>query len=203
METVELAGRLGSDFGFEANQRGRAPASRSGAFVYRRGRYIPLSAIPGATFATLAVAINNRGETADTSVDAAPGNDGELPPGSVNVFVRNRGSDSTKFHGPRGGRVAVFRLTNRGQTTGTYVDAGAVPGPNGLLPPGAVHGFISDRNGRITTFDAPFTYVHAISDINDLGQTVGFYDTPQARAAASCASATERSRRSTSLGPAR
>jgi hypothetical protein len=135
METLGLAGRLGSDLGFEANRRGRAPASRSGAFVYRKGRYIPLSAIPGATFATLTVAINNRGETAGTSVDAAPGNDGQLPPGSVKGFVRNRRGDSTKFNGPRGGRVAVFGLNNRGQTAGTYVDAGAVPGPPASFRP--------------------------------------------------------------------
>jgi hypothetical protein len=178
METVDLASRLGSDLGFEANRRGRAPASRSGAFVYRKGRYIPLSAIPGARFATLTVAINNRGETAGTSVGAAPGNDGQLPPGSVNGFVRNRRGASTKFNGPRGGDVAVFGLNNRGQTTGTYVDAGAVPGPDGLYPPGAVHGFMRARNGRIATFDVPFPYLLGILDINDRGQTVGFYDTP-------------------------
>jgi hypothetical protein len=56
-----------------------------------------------------------------------------------------------------------------------------VPGPDGLLPPGAVHGFVRDRNGRITTFDVPFPYLHGILDINDRGQTVGYYDTPSGR----------------------
>jgi hypothetical protein len=41
-----------------------------------------------------------------------------------------------------------------------------------------VHGFVRDRNGRITTFDVPFPYLHGILDINDRGQTVGHYDTP-------------------------
>jgi hypothetical protein len=59
-----------------------------------------------------------------------------------------------------------------------YTDSGAVPGPDGLLPPGAVHGFVRDRNGQISTFDVPFPYLHAVTDINDRGQTVGFYDTP-------------------------
>jgi hypothetical protein len=74
--------------------------------------------------------------------------------------------------------LTVFGLNNRGQATGVYNDPGAVPGPDGLLPPGAVHGFIRDRNGRITGFDVPFPYLHAISDINDRGETVGYYDTP-------------------------
>jgi probable HAF family extracellular repeat protein len=169
---------LGSRDGPDGSRRGRLPAETSGAFVYRKGRYTPLSAIPGATFGTLTIAINNRGETAGSSIDAVPGNDGQVPPGSINGFVRNRRGDSTKFDGPRGENVVVFGLNNRGQTTGVYTDPGAVPGPNGLLPPGTVHGFVRDRNGRITTLDVPFAYLHGILDINDRGQTVGFYDTP-------------------------
>jgi probable HAF family extracellular repeat protein len=179
--TLDPDGRLevevGSRDGRDARRRGRLPAETSGAFVYRKGRYTPLSAIPGAAFSTLTVAINNRGETAGSSIDAAPGNDGQLPPGSINGFVRNRRGDSTRFDGPRGGNVVVFGLNNRGQTTGVYTDAGAVPGPNDLLPPGAAQGFVRDRNGRITVFDVPFPYLHGILDINDRGQTVGFYDT--------------------------
>jgi probable HAF family extracellular repeat protein len=171
---LELHSRAGAD----ARRRGRPPAETSGAFVYRKGRYIPLNAVPGATFGTLTVAINSRGETAGSSVDAAPGNDGQLPPGSVNGFVRNRRGDTIKFAGPRGENVAVFGLNNRGQTTGVYTDTDAVPGPDGVLPPGAVHGFVRDRNGRIATFDVPFPYLHGVLDINDRGQTVGFYDTP-------------------------
>jgi hypothetical protein len=180
--TLDPDGRLdmepGSRAGPDAGRRGRPSTETSGAFVFRKGRYSPLSAIPGATFATLTVAINNRGETAGSSVDAAPGEDGQLPPGSINGFVRSRRGDSTKFDGPRGENVSVFGLNNRGQTTGVYTDAGAVPGPDGLLPPGAVHGFVRDPNGRISTFDVPFPYLHGVLDINDRGQTVGFYDLP-------------------------
>jgi hypothetical protein len=178
IETIGPAELLGSDLGSAAHRRGKAPTDSSGAFVYRKGRYTPLSAIPGAAFATLTIAINNRGETAGTSVDAVPDDDGQLPPGSRNGFVRDGRGDSTKFDGPGGEDVAVFGLNNRGQTTGVYIDAGTVPGPDGLFPPGAVHGFIRERSGRITSFDVPFPYLHGVLDINDRGQTVGFYDIP-------------------------
>jgi hypothetical protein len=177
IETIGPAELLGSELGSIADRRGKSPTNSSGAFVYRKGRYTPLSTIPGA-FDTLTTALNNRGETAGTFVDAVPGDDGQLPPGSRNGFVRDRRGGSTKFDGPGGEDVAVFGLNNRGQATGVYIDPGAVPGPDGLLPPGAVHGFIRERSGRITGFDVPFPYLHAISDINDRGETVGFYDTP-------------------------
>jgi hypothetical protein len=96
-----------------------------------------------------------------------------------------------------------FGLNNRGQTTGAYFDAGVVPGPNGLYPPGAVHGFVRDRNGRITSFAVPFPYLHGIVDINDRGQTVGFYDTPSGPGGGFLRGRTGRSGRSTSRGPAR
>jgi hypothetical protein len=178
IETIGAAELLGSDLGSMAHRPRKAPTQSSGAFVYRNGRYTPLSAIPGATFATLTVAINNRGETAGTSIDAVPGDDGQLPPGSRNGFVRNGRGDSTKFDGPGGEDVAVFGLNNRGQVVGVYFDPGTAPGPDGLFPPGAVHGFIRERSGRITSFDVPFPYLHGILDINDRGPTVGFYDTP-------------------------
>jgi hypothetical protein len=178
IETLGPADLLGSDLSSRAHRRRKAPTDSSGAFVYRKGRYTPLSAIPGATFGTLTLAINNRGETAGTSLDAVPSDDGQLPPGSQNGFVRNRRGDSTKFDGPGGEDVGVFGLNNRGQAVGVYADPGTARGPNGLLPPGAVHGFIRERSGRITSFDVPFPYLHGILDINDRGQTVGNYDTP-------------------------
>jgi uncharacterized membrane protein len=53
-----------------------------------------------------------------------------------------------------------------------------VEGPDGLFPPGSVHVFIRQPNGRITRFDVPFPYLHDIGDINDRGQIVGYYDDP-------------------------
>jgi hypothetical protein len=116
----------------------RPPAEASGAFIYRKGRYTSLDAIPGA--APLA----------------------GLPDATV-----------AQTH---------FAINDRGETAGYYADA--MPGPDGMLPPGSIHGFIRQRSGRITSFDVPFPYLHDIADINDRGQVVGYYDKPTGGAGA-------------------
>jgi hypothetical protein len=190
IETVGPAGVLGSDFGSEASRRGNAPAGASGAFVYRKGRYGPLGVIPGAapfdhpgfpgaTVSQFHFAINNRGETAGSYADAVPGDDGLFPPGSTHGFVKSRRGDVTTFNVPgERGEILVKGNNNRGQVAGVYADVGTRRGPDGLNPPGSVHGFIRQQNGRITTFDVPFPYLHDIGDINDRGQIVGYYDDP-------------------------
>jgi uncharacterized membrane protein len=190
IERVGLAGLLGSDVGSEAKRRGKAPADPSDAFVYRKGRYTPLDTIPGAAplsdvpgfpdASTLSdtFAINDRGETAGMFADAVAGGDSEVPPGSSHGFVRSRRGDVTSFEVPGAAQVLAKGNNNRGQVVGEYIDAAAMPGPDGLLPPGSVHGFIRRRNGRITTFDVPFRSLHDIGDINDRGQLVGYYDDP-------------------------
>jgi hypothetical protein len=190
IETVGSAGMLGSDLGSEASRRGKAPADSSGAFVYRKGRYRPLGVIPGAaplrdvpgappdaTVSQTHFAINDRGETAGIYADKVP-DDGTVQPGSAHGFVKTRRGGVTSFDVPGASEVLVKGNNNRGQVVGEYVDAGAMPGPDGLFPPGSVHGFIRQRNGRITRFDVPFTYLHDIGDINDRGQIVGYYDDP-------------------------
>jgi hypothetical protein len=190
IERVGLAGLLGSDLGSEAQRRGKAPAGLSGAFVYRNGSYTPLGAIPGAaplsdvpgfpdvTSLSYTFAINSRGETAGTFTDAVPGPDGTVPPGSSHGFVRSRRGDVTSFDVPGAAEVLVKGNDNRGRVVGEYIDAGAVPRPDGLLPPRSTHGFIRRPSGRITTFDVPFRYLHDIGDVNDRGQLVGYYDDP-------------------------
>jgi hypothetical protein len=188
IETVG-AGVLGSDLGPEGLRSGKAPADRSGAFVFRKGRYRPLRLIPGAApfnrpgFPDVTVlqthfAINDRGETAGTYADAAPGPDGLPRPGSVHGFVRNRRGHLTSFDVPGSATLLVKGNNNRGQVVGEYADTEPVRGADGLLPPGSVHGFIRQPNGRITRFDVPFPYLHDIGDINDRGQIVGYYDDP-------------------------
>jgi uncharacterized membrane protein len=189
IEMVGPAGLLGSDLGHDALRPGKAPADRSGAFVYRKGRYRPLRAIPGAAplgdfpgFSDATVfqthfAINDRGETAGIYADKVP-DDGRVQPGSAHGFVKSRRGRVTSFDVPGAAEVLVKGTNNRGQVVGEYVDPGAMPGPDGLLPPGSVHGFIRQSNGRITRFDVPFAYLHDIGDINDRGQIVGYYDDP-------------------------
>jgi hypothetical protein len=190
METVGLGGVLGSDPGFEAKRRGRLPTDSSGAFVYRKGMYGPIGAIPGAapisavpgfpdvTVAQTHFAINDRGETAGFYADAAPGPDGTLPPGSTHGFVKDRRGEVASFDVPDASFLLVKGNNDRGQVVGEYGDAGATPGPDGMLPPGSVHGFVRDRRGAIRSFDVPFFRLHDVADLNDRGQIVGYYDNP-------------------------
>ena len=190
MPTVPLAlGTLGSnDPELGPRRTARASADAAGGFIYRKGRYTPLDAIPGA--ATLGAipgfpdatlyethfAINDRGETAGFYGDAVPGPDGLAPPGSTHGFVKNRGGGVTSFDVPGARDVLVKGNNDHGQVVGEYIDA--VPGPDGMLPPDSIHGFIRQRSGRITSFEVPFFRLHDIADINDRGQIAGYYDNP-------------------------
>jgi hypothetical protein len=167
----------------------RPPADASGGFIYRKGRYTPLDTIPGAaalgaipgfpdaTFFETHFAINDRGETAGFYGDAVPGPDGLLP-GSTHGFVKSRRGEVTSFDVPGARDLLVKGNNDHGQVVGEYFDTGATPGPDGMLPPGSIHGFIRQRSGRITSFDVPFFRLHDIADINDRGQIVGYYDNP-------------------------
>ena len=177
---------LGASAGTDARRKGRPSADTSGAFIYRKGRYTPLAPIPGAAQAPsipgtrleVHFANNDRGQVAGSFADAPPGPDGLAPPGSFHGFVKDRRGRVTRFDVPGAAELIVKGLNNRGQVVGSYLDFGATRGPDGLYPPNAVHGFIRDRDGRITTFDVPFPYLHDIGDINDRGQIVGYYDDP-------------------------
>jgi hypothetical protein len=194
METVGPAGVLGADLRADAHPRRKASAGSAGGFVYRKSGYRPLGVVPGAapldevpglpgaTVAQTHFAINDRGETAGFYADAGPGPDG-LPPGSTHGFVKDRRGRVTSFYVPGALGILVKGNNNRGQVVGLYVDAGAVPGPDGLPPPGSVHGFVRAPSGRITTLDVPFPYLHDVADINDLGQMVGYYDNPDGEGA--------------------
>jgi hypothetical protein len=189
LEAVGLASRFGSEPGRESG-RTAGDAGLSGAFVYRTGRYSPLGAIagaaplsdppgfPGASTFSTHFAINDRGAVAGIYGDSVPGADGRLPAGSIHGFVKDRRGKVTSFDVPGARDVLVQGINNRGRVVGEYVDRAAVPGPNGLLPAGSVHGLVRRPNGRLTTFDVPFAYLHDIGDINDRGQIVGCYDDP-------------------------
>jgi hypothetical protein len=190
IESVGAIDRHGFGIGSRPPRKGRPTTGRSGAFIYRSGKYTPLRAIrgaaplsdvpgfPDATVLQTHFAVNDRGETAGIYGDAIPGDDGLAPLGSTHGFVKSRRGEVTTFDVHSAAMVLVKGNNNRGQVVGEYIDGGAMPGPDGLLPPGSVHGFIRERNGWIRTFDVPFPYLHDIGDINDRGQIVGYYDDP-------------------------
>lgn len=79
---------------------------------------------------------------------------------------------------------AAFSLTvginNQGQTTGVYVDADAVPGPDGTLPDGTAHGFVRDRQGHVVSFGVAKAGLTRSQAINNRGELAGDYVDPGA-----------------------
>ena len=151
----------------------------TGAFIYRDGDFRPLRPVRDAQ-SVLHLGINNRRQTVGTYADegavVAPG--GSYPPEAIHGFIQDRRGRVTTIDVPGGdNEFPEGGINDRGQAAGVYIDAGAVPDPDGVFPPrGSVHGFIRSRTGRITTFDVPAPRMHAVTDINDHGQVVGYVD---------------------------
>jgi hypothetical protein len=158
-------------------RQGHRPSDDSGAFVYRDRRFRPLPGVRGGQL-TAHLGINDRGETTGPFVDAdaMPGPNG-YPGDAVHGFVQDRRGRATSFDIPGGESPFPNDINDHGAVTGTYVDAGAVPDPDGVFPPrGSVHGFVRDRQGRVITFDVPGPRLHNVDGINDRGQVVGRID---------------------------
>jgi hypothetical protein len=86
----------------------------------------------------------------------------------------------TELPNAPGAERTVHRgLNDRGETAGIYIDDGVEPGPDGLFPPSAVHGFIYTRNhkpdGRFRVIETPGAQVALPYDVNNRGQIVGVY----------------------------
>jgi hypothetical protein len=158
---------------------GRPGEADGGAFVYRDGDLRALRPVPGAEV-SLHVGINNRGQTVGSYVDddTVLGPEGYYPPDAVHGFVQDRRGRVIRIDVPGGdNEFPEGGINSRGAVAGVYVDAGVAPDPDGVFPPrGSVHGFIRDPRGRITSFDVPAPRMHAVTDINDRGQVVGYVD---------------------------
>jgi uncharacterized membrane protein len=147
---------------------GAAPqpaADPAGAFLLRDGRYTPLGGVPGAAVAAH-VNVNNRGQVVGFYLDAQ---------GGVSAFVKDRRGRVTTFAVPGASGTLAGGINDRGQVAGTYLDPGCALGGGGTpCPPGTVHGFIRQPNGRITTIDLPSQFDNtAVTDINNRGQVAG------------------------------
>ncbi|WP_406052934.1 hypothetical protein [Kribbella sp. NBC_00889] len=87
------------------------------------------------------------------------------PPGSSGLVFVLDGGRCSAFDPPDGVSANEFvDLNDRGQVAGTYSDSDA----------GASHGFLREKRGRFTRFDAPDAKLTFPTDINDRGQIAGF-----------------------------
>jgi uncharacterized membrane protein len=150
----------------------QAAADPNGAFIFRNGRFTPLGGIPGAA-ATGHVNLNNRGQTVGFYADAQ---------GTVRSFVKDRRGRATTFAVPGAPVTLAAGVNDRGQVAGTYYEPGVAIGQD--PPPGSIHGFIRQPDGRTTTIDLPARFNGttvtdtAVTDVNNRGQVVGQYTDP-------------------------
>jgi uncharacterized membrane protein len=124
----------------------------------RRGRFTTIDR-PGAA-ATYLTGINDRGQIVGISADRAD-DLAAAPKG----FLLERGRYRTIAF-PGAAATNPSDINNRGQITGNYANAD-----------GALHGFVRDHRGRITTIDHPDAIPPgtAAYNINDRGQITGAY----------------------------
>jgi uncharacterized membrane protein len=96
---------------------------------------------------------------------------------SSSAFVYRTGRFIPLASVPGASLSQISGINDRGQITGIYLGADAVPGPDGNLPANSVKGFVQNRRGVVRALDLPFPYLHAVRGINDRGAIVGYYDT--------------------------
>jgi probable HAF family extracellular repeat protein len=112
------------------------------------------------------VANNNRGQTVGLYADSD---------GGLHGFRHERDGSSTIIDVPGAQTTVIYDINDQGQMVGIYIDAGAIPEPNGLYPRGSQHAFVWD-NGVVTVVDPPTTvYAPNAHGINNRGQIVGVY----------------------------
>jgi uncharacterized membrane protein len=134
----------------------------------RKGRFTRIAAarsLPPGQFDEY-VDINNRGEI-------------------VGFYNDDQGATTTGFLRTKRGRfvdlvvpgsqvTGPLKINDRRQVVGIYLDADAQPNPDGILPPGVLHGFLWD-DGEFETIDVPGAAATAVLGINNRGHMVGSY----------------------------
>jgi hypothetical protein len=112
------------------------------------------------------VDINNRGEIVGFYNDAQGA--------TTTGFLRTRRGRFVDLVVPGSQLTGPLKLNDRRQVVGIYLDADAKPNPDGILPPGVLHGFLWD-DGEFDTIDVPGAAATAALGINNRRQVVGSY----------------------------
>jgi uncharacterized membrane protein len=169
-----LAGATPDARGFYPDEAHRAVVAD------RHGRYRSLD-VAGAQI-TLAYALNDRTQVVGQYIDAGaiPDAQGRLPAGAVHGFVWHRG-EVTIIDVPGSPLTQPLAINDRGDIVGAYLEANVDPDdPYAYYDTGRLRGFVL-RDGKFTPVDFPDGAGTKVSGINDRGQLVGYYDTPDAR----------------------
>jgi uncharacterized membrane protein len=150
-----------------------------GNLLLRRGRFTPLSAPRGAASdprATTYSDVNDRREIVGGYYEAGsrPDAQGFYPLDAHHAVLRDKQGRTTEIDVPGAQITLANALNDRAHVVGQYIDGGAEPNEEGILPAGTVHGFLW-RRGRITTVDVPGAALTQPLGINDDGDIVGAY----------------------------
>jgi uncharacterized membrane protein len=132
----------------------------------RKGRFNELDDPPGGADVDEYLDINNRGEIIGTYNDEQGFN--------TTAFLRSKRGRFTSIEVPDSEVTYAFKLNDRRQVVGLYLDADAEPNPDSTFPPGLVHGFLWD-DGEYTTIDVRGAAQTFVTGINNRGEMVGSY----------------------------
>jgi hypothetical protein len=87
-------------------------------------------------------------------------------------FVRYRNGTIIVFDPPNASLTFAYGINDNGDVTGSFSDASLMPGsPFG----GKVRGFVRDRSGVMTVFDAPSASYTTSFSLNNSGSVTGFF----------------------------
>jgi hypothetical protein len=130
---------------------------------------------------TLAYALNDRAQVVGQYLDdgAEPDAQGRMPAGTVHGFLWHRGKART-VDVPGAALTQPLGINDDGDIVGAYLESVDDPDPYAYYERGRLRGFVL-RDGRFKTVDFPGGIGTKVSGINDHGQVVGYYDTPDAR----------------------
>jgi uncharacterized membrane protein len=142
---------------------GSPPPGAQHVFLWDQGR-VTLIDPPDTAAYPNAYKINDRGQIVGSRY---------LADGTQLGYLRQPDGTYVTLDPPGGAQSKGLGINDRGQVVGGYLDDGAVPGPDGLVPPGTIHAFRWD-DGRYTRLDdAPDTRSTVAHGIDNRGRIVG------------------------------